>query len=872
MKQLNLVTSISIVLFCYFSGQAQLIKGKLITSKGQTVNSGYVTFKNKTQDSKVLEYTLINKASFAYRLKKSYQDLVIQIYTDSYQTHTEILNLSKSKEAYNLVIQLTEKSIENLDEVIIKGSNKFSVKKDTVSFNVSAYKNTEDRKVEDILKKLPGISVDSESGKISYRGRSIETVMLDGDNLFDKNYTIGTKNINAKMIDKIEAIENYNENEILGSLTRSENVALNLKLKKGKIDLSGSIEGALGTFNTSKVASGVSGTGLGVAKNYKYFSTLTFNNIGIDNMPRNLNGNKKAKTIVAERFSKANLNSDYTNINEQLFSSLNSIFKLNDYLDLKAKVYYLKDQLSSKQNITTNYNINGDSFTTTDQTNFQKKPDLIHTAFNLKYLKSQKSILEFDFDFTGSKTNNSINIIQNNNLNFDTNLNTNYNYLSPKLTYTKKISKTKALLISGNYSYSDAPQTISFDPLISFNDKRIASQFSEFSQQNLNLKGQLIAKFNNNNNYNISVGYDSSMPEYKSFQTNQNNIQTGFNNSNYKKQSTFISSRFKFNFKSLKVSPELKLSHIKQNLINETQQIELNSNDLSIQPKISFRYNFKNSFINLRSAYVEKAILDDYLFSNQVLVDQRTAINNLPSTELQKTKSINFIYFKNDLYNSLDLGIFGNYQVTKGRFFTNSSISENFIQTTYFYSPQINTSLNLGFNFSKYVDALATTIKLNSSYNLTEFNNIVNDSDFRSNKSEFFEQSLFFKTAFLGRLNFENQTTWQKSITKSENSMRFNNDRFENNLKLIYKPFNDWLLISSFEVFVPEIDDSSQNFNFLDINLNYRPDKNWSFSLMLRNLTNQNSFKQISTTDISTNVVTNNLLPRHFLLRFTWDF
>lgn len=464
-----------------------------------------------------------------------------------------------------------------------------------------------------------------------------------------------------------------------------------------------------------------------------------------------------------------------------------------------------------------------------------------------------------DFNFTGNKIDNSINIKQNHERETNSYLNTDEIYISPKINYTYKLSDKKALQIETYYNFNQAPQEIFFSPNLEIADKRIESQYSKFKNHKIGFKSDLISKTSRNkNDYNISVGYILNKLVYKSYQKSTGTNENNSNDLDYNKADLFAKARYNINYKSLKINSEIKLTYLNQDLSDDKLNQGFTTDDYILEPKINLRYNFKNSFINLSSSYSEKAILDDYLFTNQ---------------RLQKTKSLSLLYFKNDLYNNLDIGFFGNYQEKKGNYFANSTISENYIQTKYFYAPQENKTLNLGFNFSKYIDILASTIKLNSSYNFSEFHSIINGSDFRTNQNQFFEQTLFFKTAFLSRLNFENEFTWQKSIGSSDNNLNFENNSLTNNFKIIYKPIENWLLISSYDIFIPNLNDQNQNFNFVDINLNYTPsNKNWSLSLMGRNLTNENTFTKVYTTDISTNIISNNLLSRHFLIGFTWGF
>ena len=83
----------------------------------------------------------------------------------------------------------TKKRIFEIEEVVLKKDlKKIDIKQDTVTYNVTAYKDGSEKKLEDILKKLPGIEVNEKSGEIKYKGKSIEALNIEGDNLFGKNY------------------------------------------------------------------------------------------------------------------------------------------------------------------------------------------------------------------------------------------------------------------------------------------------------------------------------------------------------------------------------------------------------------------------------------------------------------------------------------------------------------------------------------------------------------------------------------------------------------------------------------------------------------------------------------------------------------
>jgi hypothetical protein len=188
-------------------------------------------------------FAISESGSYVLKLDVEYKRLQVEASTRGYFKSIQTLENLERDKIYNLNFILESDSIHELEEVIVKAKKyPFQINGDTTRFDVDSYKDGTERKVEDVLKKLPGIQVNEVSGEVKYKGKSIETVLLGGDNLFDYNYSLGTKNINVDIIDGVEAIENYSSNPLLNGLEGKDKVALNLKLKKGKTDLSGNLE------------------------------------------------------------------------------------------------------------------------------------------------------------------------------------------------------------------------------------------------------------------------------------------------------------------------------------------------------------------------------------------------------------------------------------------------------------------------------------------------------------------------------------------------------------------------------------------------------------------------------------------------------
>lgn len=122
----------------------------------------------------------------------------------------------------------------SLDEVNITYKMPVSIKGDTIVYNADSFKNGTEKKLGDVLDKLPGVEV-NEDGEIEVEGKTVKKVMVEGKDFFDGDSKIATKNIPADAIDKIQVLKNHSEVGQMSSVTDNEdNVVINIKLKEGK--------------------------------------------------------------------------------------------------------------------------------------------------------------------------------------------------------------------------------------------------------------------------------------------------------------------------------------------------------------------------------------------------------------------------------------------------------------------------------------------------------------------------------------------------------------------------------------------------------------------------------------------------------------
>lgn len=142
-------------------------------------------------------------------------------------------------------ISLTPTSVL-LKEVVVRGNTSIRMKGDTTEFTADSFKVREGATVEELLKQIPGMQVNSK-GEITAQGKRVDKVLVDGEEFFGEDPTIATQNIGAKAVDKVQVFDTKTEQDQLKGIGASGggNKTINIKLKdSAKKGYFGKVEGA----------------------------------------------------------------------------------------------------------------------------------------------------------------------------------------------------------------------------------------------------------------------------------------------------------------------------------------------------------------------------------------------------------------------------------------------------------------------------------------------------------------------------------------------------------------------------------------------------------------------------------------------------
>ncbi|MBC6993749.1 TonB-dependent receptor [Neolewinella lacunae] len=224
----------------------KLLTGQVLDSEGAVLASAQLVL---LEGSTIKGYTLTDvDGKFELALGDTPAGaLTLEVRMFGYATFSRPLAELKSPVNFRLV----PVPIEFATVEVTADALPISQREDTLMFNTGSYTDGTEEKVEDMLKKLPGVEVD-EQGTISVQGKAIDRVLIDGEDAFGRNYRLATQNINAGFVNRVDVISNFTEDQLTGDLDQNKELVLDLKLEDsrkkiifGEVELAAGLPGGM---------------------------------------------------------------------------------------------------------------------------------------------------------------------------------------------------------------------------------------------------------------------------------------------------------------------------------------------------------------------------------------------------------------------------------------------------------------------------------------------------------------------------------------------------------------------------------------------------------------------------------------------------
>lgn len=324
----------------------------------------------KVAGNELVSYQLSNNLG-KYILKEAPVGVPLRLIAThlGYMSNKKEFTISPKTKTIDLGTMNLTKIDKSLKEVIITADvAPMQMRGDTLEFNAAAFKLDTTAVVEDLLRKLPGVTVWAD-GVITVNGRKINQLLVDGKSFFGGDNKIALQNIPKNAVKKIQVYTNKDDPDPMNPKTD-----MNIVLKKGKQD------GFFGKF----------GIGAGTNKLYAadgmitYFSPKTnFSLVGAVN-----DVNKRAgdvNTLMGfNSFKGEGINNEYHSDFRQQgytifrgggFTASHDFSKDNDTRQQYYKTNMLKGELFASTNInnTTSNSISEETLPTTATDNTKYK-------------------------------------------------------------------------------------------------------------------------------------------------------------------------------------------------------------------------------------------------------------------------------------------------------------------------------------------------------------------------------------------------------------------------------------------------------------------------------------------------------------------
>ncbi|HEV3413477.1 MAG TPA: TonB-dependent receptor [Puia sp.] len=108
------------------------------------------------------------------------------------------------------------------------------INNDTIEFNAENFKTQPNAVVEDMLRKIPGVTVESD-GTVKVNGQTVRRILVNGKEFFTGDIKMATKNLNADAVDKLQVFDRKSDQAAFtGVDDGNSEKTINIQLKKDR--------------------------------------------------------------------------------------------------------------------------------------------------------------------------------------------------------------------------------------------------------------------------------------------------------------------------------------------------------------------------------------------------------------------------------------------------------------------------------------------------------------------------------------------------------------------------------------------------------------------------------------------------------------
>lgn len=871
-----------------------IIRGTIIDEANSPIAFASIQFK-KDSIGPVLFYGLTNRQG-AYTL--SVNNAVsgfLSVSSVGYTARLIPVNILNTDTTRINVVLL--KNLKVLPEVVINNLPAVVVSGDTTSYSAERFTRGNESSLGELLDNIPGFRT-LPGGLVTYNGRIIDRILINGDDLTGAGYQKLTQNLDINGIEQLQVIQNFMSDEnILSEFLNGQEQVLNIKYKAGFLSkIFGSIDGAAGLpsrhynsglqalriFDKTKLLGMARVNSTGLLNNDPTRLTIS-DQIGsnpeydLDFPQRDfLSGVELLRTGIPE------LNAIHRN--NSSFGTLNLFSRPRDQFSIRGQFNYVYDHFRQAGSSRVDY-ISAPNFSILQNNQLAGKPSELNGLLSANYYPTKKQQVRLTVKAKSARLRTLSETNLSNGVSYsEATKGKNANF-GAKLFYNHILSKNLAWTFDGEYVAGKQSNTYSVLPPILTDFFELSGAFTQLSQPErqryryLHINTKLLRHFQQYR-LQLSAYYRHHIDEVRNdifALSSQTTKEVGADSVNNTRNRTFSSGViFQSSWEplaGLSVSGSLNLAFTENYLTNQsTQERKRNYHALRIVPsasiswqlsrenRISISYTQNPQFSEARQSGTGYVIRNATSFYENVDTAQFGINSNLSllysfQSPIRKRQMlfVNFTYFNSPGF--LLTGVESLNQLAFIRFsFTEKRTKFlNLITTFLFFSKNYKTQVIPGIRLSR-----------GSRYNLVQgAEQLV--------KFDQLEGSL----AMNHRLGaFQIKSNWKYTIQRQSFGSRFISRQFASNWAVNYKFSSRWFAETGLHYF--GIDSKAQRFNdylATSCKVLYKLKKDKiELSLAVSNAINRKKFTSILVSDTHQTISDYQLFPRFVLAGAKFKF
>ncbi len=736
---LSLLGVLMFTAICFAQGN---VHGTVKDSAGRAVPFAIISLKSK--QTKIISNFTTTDDKGVYKLivpTGSVSDsLLVEVRIIGYISQAKNLT---TKEQVDFVLQT---SINQLEGVSIKSHRPFlRTSGDTLSYKVADFSTAQDRVIGDVIKKLPGVAVAAD-GTISYNGKNISNLYVGGDNLLDDKYNIATNTVPQGVVDQVQVIQNHQPIKMLQGKVTSEDVSLNLTIKKdAKLQLIGQESLAAGLPANYDVDLNA----MMFKDKYKAINFFKGNNTGLnvqnDFVSHNLSSylQRIDNDVPAALLPSGTVNTPNLAENRYLFDrsaavSLNNLINIKKGEQLKVNINYVHDTQHREYQEQTKVYLPNDTVRYSESAKTRIRPDIIHGQFTLNINKDKYYLNDILItDYGRNKENSGLNT---NGLAVNQTLKDNKFDFSNEFNLIQPLKSNNIIELYSYVTYISEPENRAIEP--GFNPSKF-NRGSPYSQldQTVNIPTWLT-----NNYFSFKIPSNYFTQSYRAglvlqsqkLESNLDVVQTNgiinpipessANRLNWKREKVYAEASYDIPGKILKASLTLPLSVQQISYYDNLYALNKSLTRLYFDPQIHIKYmvGVENSVTTLYSFRNVVGNIED-VYHGFILKDYRTLYANIADLTERKeqTAAIGFNYRKALTLFFWSLNVSYNHITANN--ITSSIISNSFQQRVILPFRNATNSWTANYYISKYSFALRTTFSGGVLWQINSSNQIQNN-------------------------------------------------------------------------------------------------------------------------------------------------